>query len=139
MVAQRFRLEKVVGWSRVRVATTTNGTLATAFENGDTVDGVVLATGDLILLKNQTTASENGLYKVAASGAPTRVTATDYTSARGNVSRWAVGLDSAGQAVRVTSGTANGGKAFVQYSQPGVVGTDGLVFLAHPRNGKAGL
>lgn len=139
MVAQRYRLGQVAGWSRVRAATTTNGTLATAYENGDTIDGVVLATGDLILLKNQTTASENGVYKVAASGAPTRVAATDYTSSRGNVSRWATGEDSAGQAVRVVEGTANAGKAFVQYAQPGVVGTDNLVFVAHPRNGKKDL
>ena len=60
----------------VRVATTAAGTLATSFANGSTVDGVTLATGDRILLKNQATASDNGIYTVAASGAPTR--ATDY-------------------------------------------------------------
>ena len=36
----------------VRAATTTNGTLASAYANGSTVDGVTLATGDRILLKN---------------------------------------------------------------------------------------
>lgn len=61
----------------VRVATTTNGTLSTAFANGQTVDGITLATGDRILLKNQSTASENGIYVVAASGAPTRATDAD--------------------------------------------------------------
>ncbi len=61
----------------VRVATTTNGTLASAFANGQTVDGIVLATGDRILLKNQSTASENGIYTVNASGAPTRATDMD--------------------------------------------------------------
>lgn len=61
----------------VRVATTGNGTLATAYENGDTVDGVVLATGDLILLKNQTAGAENGIYTVAASGAPSRASFAD--------------------------------------------------------------
>jgi hypothetical protein len=60
-----------------RVATTTNGTLATAFVNGSVVDGVTLATGDRILLKNQTTGSENGIYTVNASGAPTRSTDAD--------------------------------------------------------------
>jgi hypothetical protein len=64
----------------VRVATTTNGTLATAFANGQTIDGVTLATGDRILLKNQTTASENGVYTVNASGAPTRATDFDASS-----------------------------------------------------------
>ena len=56
----------------VRVATTANGTLASAFANGQTVDGVTLATDDRILLKNQSTGSENGIYTVNASGAPTR-------------------------------------------------------------------
>jgi hypothetical protein len=60
----------------VRVATTTNGTLATAFANGQTVDGVVLATGNRILIKDQSTAADNGVYTVNSSGAPTR--ATDF-------------------------------------------------------------
>ena len=53
----------------VRVATTANGTLATAFANGQTVDGITLATNDRILLKDQSTGSENGIYTVNASGA----------------------------------------------------------------------
>jgi hypothetical protein len=57
----------------VRVATTTNGTLATAYINGATVDGITLATNDRILLKDQTTASENGIHYVNSSGPPTRV------------------------------------------------------------------
>lgn len=57
---------------RVRVATIANGTLATAFANGQTVDGIVLATGDRILLKDQTTGADNGVYTANASGAPTR-------------------------------------------------------------------
>lgn len=61
----------------VRAASTANGTLASAFENGDTMDGVTLATGDDILLKNQTTQSENGLWRVNASGSPTRLSDAD--------------------------------------------------------------
>jgi hypothetical protein len=61
----------------VKAATTANGTLATAFANGATVDGVTLATGDRILIKDQSTASENGIYEVQASGAPVRVTDFD--------------------------------------------------------------
>lgn len=63
----------------VRVATAAAGTLASSFENGDTVDGVVLATGDRILIKDQASGAENGIYVVAASGAPTR--ATDFDTA----------------------------------------------------------
>jgi len=60
----------------VRAASLINGTLATAYENGDTIDGITLVTGDRILLKDQTDGSENGIYTVNASGAPTR--ATDF-------------------------------------------------------------
>jgi hypothetical protein len=56
----------------VRVATTAAVTLSTDLENGDTLDGVTLATGDRVLVKNQSTGSENGIYVVKASGAPDR-------------------------------------------------------------------
>ena len=62
----------------VRVASAgSNITLATDVEDGDTFDGVQLATGDRILLKDQTTATENGIYVVAASGAPSRAVDAD--------------------------------------------------------------
>ena len=64
----------------VRVATTANGTLASAFANGQTVDGITLATNDRILIKDQSTGSENGIYTVNASGAPTRATDFDANS-----------------------------------------------------------
>ncbi|NDZ12034.1 hypothetical protein C7T35_15490 [Variovorax sp. WS11] len=64
-----------LSWKKaVRAATTANGTLASSFENGDAIDGVTLATGDRILLKDQATTYENGIYTVNASGAPTRAT-----------------------------------------------------------------
>lgn len=56
----------------VRVATTANGTLATAFDAGSTVDGITLAESDRILIKDQTSKDENGIYLVQASGAPIR-------------------------------------------------------------------
>ncbi len=64
----------------VRAATAVAGTLATDFDNGSTVGGVTIATGDRILIKNQATASENGIYVVAASGAPTRAADADPVS-----------------------------------------------------------
>lgn len=51
---------------RVRAATTGNITVATALNPGDTLDGVTLAEGDLVLVKDQSTASQNGIYIVAA-------------------------------------------------------------------------
>jgi hypothetical protein len=56
----------------VRASTTANITLSAP----QTVDGVVLVAGDRVLVKNQTTASQNGLYLVAA-GAWTRTTDMD--------------------------------------------------------------
>ena len=64
----------------VVAATTTDGTLATAFDDGSVVDGVTLATGNRILIKNQTDATANGIYTVNASGAPTRSTDMDLGS-----------------------------------------------------------
>lgn len=55
--------------SRVRAATTANITIATALNNGDSLDGVTLATGDLVLVKNQSSAAENGIYVVGVSPA----------------------------------------------------------------------
>jgi hypothetical protein len=61
----------------VRVATTSAINIATDLEDGDTIDGVTLATGDRVLVKNQSTASENGIYVVVASGAASRSTDAD--------------------------------------------------------------
>jgi hypothetical protein len=60
---------------RVRAATTANITIATALNNGDVLDGVTLATGDLVLVKNQSSAAENGVYVVGTS--PARTSAYD--------------------------------------------------------------
>jgi len=95
----------------VRAATTAAGTLASDFENGDTIDGVTLATGDRILIKDQTSGSENGVYVVEASGAPTR--ASDF-DADAEVT--------AGAFFFVEEGTTNGDSGFV-------LTTDGTITL----------
>ena len=59
-----------------RAATTANIDLSTDLEDADVIDGVTLATGDRVLVKDQTDASENGIYIVAASGAA-RLVPTD--------------------------------------------------------------
>lgn len=100
----------------VRVATTTNGTLATAYANGQTIDGVTLATGNRILIKDQTTGSENGIYTVNASGAPTRATDANSTAE----------LNSA--TVYVIAGTTNADKAFTQTANDPTVDTTALAW-----------
>ena len=52
-----------------RAATTGNITLSSDLQNGDTLDGVTLATGNKVLVKNQTDATENGIYNAVSSGA----------------------------------------------------------------------
>ena len=102
----------------VRVATTANGTLATAFANGETVDGITLATNDRILLKDQSTGSENGIYTVNASGAPTRATDFDENSEV-----------TGGTFFFVEEGTTNADNGFVMTNDGTVtVGTTALVF-----------
>mgnify|MGYP003638977376 CR=1 FL=1 len=86
----------------VVAASTQNGTLGSAYTNGDTLDGVTLATNDRILLKDQSTGAENGIYTVNSSGAPTR--ATDF-DANAEVT--------SGAFTFVTEGTANGDSGFV--------------------------
>ena len=67
-----------IDWkASVRAATTTSGTLSSAFANGSVIDGVTLATGNRILVKNQASGAENGIYTVNATGAPTRSTDAD--------------------------------------------------------------
>lgn len=101
----------------VKVATTTAGTLATSFANGSTIDGQTLATGDRILIKDQLAGAENGIYVVAASGAPSR--ATDANTA--------TNIKSA--TVLVTAGTVNADRAYTLTTDSVTLGTTSLTFV----------
>lgn len=95
----------------VAVATTANITLS----GEQTIDGVSTS-ASRILVKNNTTQSQNGIW-VTAAGAWTR--ATDADSA----------AEILGMAVYVTGGTANGGKQFVCTATGTItVGTTALPF-----------
>ncbi|MFD1982463.1 DUF2793 domain-containing protein [Mesorhizobium newzealandense] len=60
---------------KVRAATAANITISTALNNGDSLDGVTLATDDLVLVKDQSSPAQNGIYVVGVS--PARVAAFD--------------------------------------------------------------
>lgn len=79
----------------VRAATTANITLSAP----QTIDGIALVAGDRVLVKDQTTASQNGIYVVQAA-AWARPTDADAASKL------------AGATVNVDSGTSNGGLRF---------------------------
>ena len=97
-------------------ATTGNITISTALNNGDTLDGVTLSTNDRVLVKDQSTASQNGIYVVGSS--PAR--AADL----------AAGSDAAGMFTFVEQGTVNADNGFVCTSNKGsaVTGTNNLTF-----------
>lgn len=84
----------------VRAATTANITISTALNNGDTLDGVTLATNDRVLVKDQTDTTENGIWVVAAS--PSRATDADEA-----------GELSGGTYVFVEEGTTNADSGWV--------------------------
>lgn len=62
------------------VAVSTINYAISAINNGDTIGGVVVSTGQIILLKEQDDASENGVYVVGASAGQT-VRHSDYNTA----------------------------------------------------------
>ena len=108
-----------IDWkASVRAATTANVTLASDLENGDTLDGVTLATGDRVLVKNQSTGSQNGIYVVKASGAPDR--STDADTGAELTSNFAVFVE---------EGTANADQGYVLTNDGAItVGTTALTF-----------
>lgn len=79
----------------VKAATTANITLSAP----QTIDGIALVAGDRVLVKDQTTPAQNGIYVVQAA-AWTRSTDSDTA------------LEIAGAFVNVLSGTVNGGMTF---------------------------
>jgi len=99
----------------VRVKTTANIAIATALNSGDTIDGVTLANGDLVLVASQTAPAENGVYVVGAS--PARHVEFDswdeHVGAVITVQEGTVGADT------LWLGTANRG---------GVLGTTAITF-----------
>lgn len=100
----------------VRAASTGNVDIASA---PSSIDGVTLTSGDRVLLKNQTTGSQNGIrIFTAASAALNRALDADSSAEV-----------TSGMAATVTEGTANGDKVFVlTTNDPITLDTTALVF-----------
>tara|TARA_Y100000401_G_scaffold117574_1_gene127286 strand:+ start:7795 stop:9282 length:1488 start_codon:yes stop_codon:yes gene_type:complete len=96
-----------------KVATTANITLS----GTQTIDGVAVAADDRVLVKDQSTASQNGIY-ICAAGSWSRS------------SDMAAGSDAAGASFFIEQGSENGELGFVCTSNKGaaVVGTNNLTF-----------
>jgi hypothetical protein len=102
----------------VRAASVVAGTLSTSFANGSVIDGVTLVTGDRILIKDQASGAENGIYTVNASGSPTRAIDAD-TSAKVTT----------GMFVFIAEGTNNGDDGYVLTTNDVItLGTTALTF-----------
>ncbi len=100
-----------------KVATTGNVNLTNGLENGDTIDGISLSTGDKILVKSQTDATENGIYICPNSGTASRDTNYDTVE------------ELAGQMIVVQQGSTNADKIFLcTTDNSGSIGSVNIVF-----------
>ena len=96
----------------VRVATTAAVNLATGLVAGQVIDGVTLVSGDRVLVKNQVSASENGIYVATTSGAASRSSDANGTADTGELT--------SGTFAFVEAGTVNFDSGFV-------ISTDGTI------------
>jgi hypothetical protein len=110
-------LEGLKPKAAVRVATTANIVIATALNSGDVIDGITLANGDRVLVKDQTDQEENGIY--IAGVTPARYTDFDSLTPIDEIN---------GAYVPVQVGTANAGKFFVESAVVAVLDTDPITF-----------
>ena len=103
--ATKNYVDQAVAGLRTRIiaeaATTANIDLTADLQNGDTLDGVTLVTGDRVLVKDQTDATANGLYIVVASGTASRDPEHDTIA------------ELSGQMIVVNQGTSNDNKIFL--------------------------
>jgi hypothetical protein len=101
----------------VRVATTGNITLS----GTQTIDGVAVIAGDRVLVKDQTTQTQNGIY-VVASGSWTRATDADNTPD---------GELKGGDFTLVLEGTVNSGYGYVCSNTSAItIGTTNVTYAA---------
>lgn len=118
----------------VRVAST--GNVALTGGASLTIDGVSLANGDSVLLKNQTIASQNGIYVVSGIGSAYTLTRRSDANSNEEVTT--------GMFVFVTEGTVNQRTGWVlTTADPITLGTTNLTFTqiygANPLSPSAGI
>lgn len=114
-----------LSWKQaVNVATTTDGTFATAYAAGQVIDGVTLIAGDRILIKDQTDKTQNGIYDVQSSGVPIRSNDAN------------LGSELITASVHVDAGTLNADSGWVQTTNaPITLGTSNIVWAQFSGSG----
>lgn len=113
--------------AKARVANTASMDFMANVRAGMTLDGVVLAAGNVVLIKGQSDASQNGLYVVQTGAAPTR-----HPSYQTNDSL-------AGILVSVLEGTLNANSVWVSTGDltGGTAASTGRGFIRIPTNSRA--
>jgi hypothetical protein len=103
-----------------RVATTANITLS----GTQTVDGIGLSVGDRVLVKNQNTGSQNGLYVVQSSTWTRTIDASESVDVYSGI------------LINILEGSTNGGIIFkLETANPIVLGTTSLTFVSAASGG----
>ena len=110
--------DSILAPDTVAVATTDNVVLTGegAIKTGAVIDGYVLQDGDYVLVKSQSTASQNGIYIIDKAAEPSR----------GQYNSWG---DFIGKVVFVKNGNSNGKKNFISQARAGgTIDTTNLIF-----------
>ena len=110
--------DSILAPDTVAVATTGNVVLEgdQAIKTGAVIDGYVLQDGDYVLVKDQSPASQNGIYVIDKAAEPSR----------GQYNSWG---DFIGKVVFVKNGTSNGKKNFISQARAGgTIDTTNLIF-----------
>lgn len=110
--------DSILASDTVAVATTGNVVLTGegAIKTGAVIDGYVLQDGDYVLVKDQSTASKNGIYVIDKAAEPSR----------GQYNSWG---DFIGKVVFVKNGNSNGKKNFISQARAGgTIDTTNLIF-----------
>jgi hypothetical protein len=102
----------------ITVATSSNWTAIT-------IDGQSLTVTDRVLIKNQATAAQNGIYTVTSVGGVGNTTSFVFTRSLDNDQALEL---AAGDLTYVIAGTANGGDGYVLISEVATVGTDAVTW-----------
>ena len=122
-VAIKSYVDEAVAGLRTRIiaecATTANVNLSNGLEAGDTIDGVTLVAGDRVLVKDQSTATENGLYLAVGSGAGAASRDPEYDTI----------AELSGGLIVVNQGSSNDNKIFLcTTDSTGSVGSTNITY-----------
>ena len=116
-------VDNAVAGLRTRIiceaASTANVNISSGLEAGDTIDGITLVAGDQVLLKDQSTASQNGIYTAVGSGAGAASRSTNFDTI----------TELSGQMVVINQGTSNDNTIWLCTTNNTVtLGSDSIAF-----------